>query len=73
MLNVISLVIGAFALLLTLIALIPLLGWANWFIIPVSMIGVVVGMLSDRNAGRNLCLIVVVIGVLRLWLGGGLL
>jgi hypothetical protein len=73
MLNIVSLVIGAISLVLALIAFIPLLGWANWFIIPVAVVGLVVGMLSSSNAGRNLNIVVIVIGVIRLSLGGGLL
>jgi hypothetical protein len=73
MLNIVSLVIGAISLILALIAFIPLLGWANWFIIPVAVVGLVVGMLSSSNAGRNLNIVVIVIGVIRLSLGGGLL
>jgi len=73
MLNIASLIIGAVALILALIAFIPLLGWANWLIIPLAIIGAVVGMISRSTTGRNLNLIVIVIGVVRLMLGGGIL
>ncbi len=73
MFNLVSLIIGAVALLLALIAFIPLLGWANWLIIPLAIIGAVVGMISRGTAGRNLNLFVIVIGVVRLMLGGGIL
>lgn len=73
MLNVVSLIIGAAALVFALIALIPLLGWANWLIIPLAIVGAVVGMLSASNTGRNLNLFVIVIGIVRLMLGGGIL
>jgi hypothetical protein len=72
MLNLVSLIIGAAALVFALIAFIPLLGWANWFIIPLAIIGAVVGMLSGSNTGRNLNLFVIVIGIVRLMLGGGI-
>lgn len=72
MLNVVSVIIGAFALLLALIAFIPLLGWANWFIIPLALIGAAVGMGARSNTGRNLNIFVIVVGVLRLMLGGGI-
>ena len=71
--NVASLIIGVVALLLALVAFIPLLGWANWFIIPLAMIGAVVGMASRSTGGRNLNLFVIVVGVVRLMLGGGIL
>jgi hypothetical protein len=73
MLNVVSLLIGAVALVFAVIAFLPLLGWANWLIIPLAIIGAVVGMLSRNTAGRNLNLFVIVIGVVRLMLGGGIL
>jgi hypothetical protein len=73
MFNVVSLIIGAVALVLALIAFIPLLGWANWFIIPLAIIGAGVGMVGRGTAGRNLNLFVIVVGVIRLMLGGGIL
>lgn len=73
MFNIASLIIGFVALILALIAFLPLLGWANWLIIPLAMIGAGVGMISRGTAGRNLNLFVIVIGVLRLMLGGGIL
>ena len=36
MLNLVSLLIGVVALVFALIAFLPLLGWANWFIIPLA-------------------------------------
>jgi len=73
MLNLVSLIIGFVALICALIAFIPLLGWANWLIIPLAIIGAAVGMISRGTAGRNLNLFVIVIGVIRLMLGGGIL
>ena len=72
MLNVISILIGLVALLLAIPATIPLLGWANWFVLPIAVVGAGVGMLSRRNGGRNFCLVVFAIAVVRLMLGGGI-
>ena len=72
MFNLISLIIGFVALILAIVAFIPLLGWANWLIIPLAIIGAVVGMFSSGTAGRNLNLVVIVIGIVRLMLGGGI-
>ena len=72
MFNLASLIIGFVALVLAVIAFIPLLGWANWFIIPRAMIGAVVGLISRGTAGRNLNLFVIVLGIVRLMLGGGI-
>lgn len=54
-------------------AFIPLLGWANWFIIPIAIVGLALGAMSDRTSGRNLNIVVIVIGVIRLMLGGGII
>jgi hypothetical protein len=73
MFNLVSIIIGAVALILALVAFIPLLGWANWLIIPLAILGAAVGMISRSTAGRNLNLFVIVVGVVRLMLGGGIL
>jgi uncharacterized membrane protein YjjP (DUF1212 family) len=73
MFNIVSVIIGFVALVFAAIAFLPLLGWANWLIIPLAIIGAVVGMISRSTAGRNLNLFVIVIGVVRLMLGGGIL
>jgi hypothetical protein len=72
MFNLVSLIIGVVALVCALIAFIPLLGWANWLIIPLAIIGAAIGMISRGTAGRNLNLFVILIGVIRLVLGGGI-
>jgi hypothetical protein len=73
MFNLVSLIVGFVALVCALIAFIPLLGWANWLIIPLAIIGAVIGMISRGTAGRNLNIFVIIIGVVRLMLGGGIL
>ena len=73
MFNVVSLIIGFVALLCAVVAFIPLLGWLNWLIIPLALIGAGVGVISKSTAGRNLNLFVIVVGALRLMLGGGLI
>jgi hypothetical protein len=72
MFNLVSLIIGAVALVFALIAFIPLLGWANWLIIPLAIIGAGVGVISRSTSGRNLNLFVILVGVVRLMLGGGI-
>ena len=72
MLNLVSIIIGVVAFLLAIVAFLPLLGWANWLIVPLAIIGAAVGMASKSTAGRNLNLLVILIGVLRLSLGGGI-
>lgn len=71
MLNILSLIVGAFSLFLAIFAFLPFLGWANWVIIPCAIFGLALGVLSDRTSGRNLNLVVIGVGALRLMLGGG--
>jgi hypothetical protein len=71
--NIISILIGLFALLLVIPAFIPLLGWANWIIIPIAVVGLAIGAMSDRTSGRNLNAVVILVGVGRLMLGGGII
>ena len=73
MLNLVSLIIGLVALLCGAVAFLPLLGWAYWLIIPLAVIGAGIGAMSQGTAGRNLNLFVILIGVVRLMLGGGIL
>jgi hypothetical protein len=73
MLNLVSLIIGLVALVCGAVAFLPLLGWAYWLIIPLAVIGAGIGALSQGTAGRNLNLFVILIGIVRLSLGGGIL
>ena len=73
MLNVLSFLIGIVSLIIVIPAQIPLLGWANWLALPLVVIGVVVGALSSKTAGRNFCLVIFAVAAVRLMLGGGLI
>lgn len=71
MLNLISIFIGLVALLLAIPAFIPLLGWANWIVVPIAVVGLALGAMSKSTAGRNLNIVVIIIGIVRLSMGGG--
>ena len=73
MFNLVSLIIGFVALVMAVIAFLPLLGWANWLIIPLAVIGAGIGAMSQGNSGRNLNIFVILVGIVRLIIGGGLL
>lgn len=45
MLNIISLVIGLLTGVVAVFALIPFVGWANWFLLPVAGLGLLLGLL----------------------------
>lgn len=81
--GMISLLWGIFALAWMVLALIPLLGWGNWFLIPFAAVGAIIaaiGLLFTRseNNGRAktgllLNAIVIVVGLVRLGIGGGII
>ena len=71
--NVLSTMIGLVALAIALVGFIPLLGWLNWFAIPLAVIGLVLGLLSQKTSGRHVNLVVLALAIIRLALGGGIL
>jgi hypothetical protein len=73
MLNILSLLIGIATGAIAVFGLIPFLGWANWFVIPVAGLGLVLGLISSRKEGQILNLVVIAIALVRLTLGGGII
>jgi hypothetical protein len=81
--GLISLLWGIVSMLWMLLALIPLLGWGNWFLIPFAAVGAIIGAIgvlftSSAKTGRaktGLLLngIVIVVGIIRLSIGGGII
>lgn len=80
--GLISLLWGIVAVVWMIIAFIPLLGWGNWFVIPFAGLGAIIAAIgilftAPANRGRAktgllLNVVVIVVGVLRLGLGGGI-
>ncbi len=64
--------LGIIALLVTLVAFIPLLGILNWVAIPLSIIFLIICVLIKSDNGKNLCIVSIIVGILRLLLGGGI-
>ncbi|ANK11647.1 hypothetical protein [Erythrobacter neustonensis] len=73
MLNILAYLTGLISLIIVIPSQIPLLGWGNWFALPLIVVGVVLGALSSSNGGRNFCLVVLLIAAVRLTLGGGVI
>jgi hypothetical protein len=71
MFNVASILVGIVALALAIPSTIPFLGWGNWLVLPIAVVGIGLGALSRSNHGRNFCLVVFGIACVRLMLGGG--
>lgn len=81
--GLISVLWGIVAMLWMVLAFIPLLGWGNWFMIPFAVVGAIIAAIgmavsSPGNRGRAktgliLNVVAIVVGAIRLSLGGGLL
>ena len=81
--GLISVLWGIVAMAWMVLALIPLLGWGNWFLIPFAGVGAVIAAigiaLTSREkrgrakAGLVLNGIVIIVAMLRLSLGGGVI
>ncbi|MES2496323.1 MAG: hypothetical protein V4618_09415 [Pseudomonadota bacterium] len=72
MFNMVSLIIGIVALLGAMLGFFPFLGWVNWAIVPLALMGAGFGILSQRDSGRRLNSFVLVVGIVRLIMGGGI-
>lgn len=81
--GLISLLWGIVAMLWMLLALIPFLGWGNWFLIPFAATGALIAAVAiavttrekrgRAKAGLALNGIVIIVAIVRLNLGGGLI
>lgn len=81
--GLISLLWGIVAMLWMVLALIPLLGWGNWFLIPFAAVGAVIAALGiaftapgrrgRAKAGLVLNGLVILVAIARLHLGGGVI
>jgi hypothetical protein len=72
MFNLVSLIIGFIALGGAILGFFPFLGWMNWGVVPLALIGAGFGMVSEHNSGRRLNSFVLVVAIVRLIIGGGL-
>ena len=68
--NIISILIGLLVLVLGLVAFIPPLGFFYWILIPVAVIGAVVGALSRHRTGLTINVLLIIIFSARWWMGG---
>jgi hypothetical protein len=56
-----------------LLGFIPLLGWLNWLVIPVAIIGLLFSVISGSRGAMIICIVAIVLGMLRLKLGFGII
>ena len=71
--NVISIIMGLLAAVFMFVGFIPLLGWLNWGALFIAGIGAILGALAQKRAGLIICVVVIIIGGLRLMMGGGII
>ncbi|WP_252258185.1 hypothetical protein [Erythrobacter aurantius] len=71
--NLLAYIFGLVSLVIVIPSTIPFLGWGNWLALPLIVVGIIFGALSSSDGGRNFCLIVFLIAVVRLSIGGGLI
>ena len=71
--KIIGRIFGLVTLVLMLVAFIPLLGWLNWFVIPFAILGLLFSLIGKSTGGTVICIVAIVLGMLRLMLGGGIL
>lgn len=70
---ILSKIIGIIAFILMICGLIPLLGWVNYIVIPIAIIGFFFGIFSKNNGGMVLNGIILIVAIIRLMIGGGIL
>ncbi|MDM7324996.1 MAG: hypothetical protein P3W93_008505 [Thermus sp.] len=68
-----SVFLAVLALVLLFPALLPLLGWLNWVVMPLALLAAGLGVLSGEDRAFKSGLLVLVVSALRLFLGGGFL
>lgn len=54
-----------------LIAFIPLLGWMYWMVIPMGVVVLIFSFIGNSRGGKVVSIIVIIIGLIRLSIGGG--
>jgi len=75
-----GMVIGIISMVMMCIALVPFLGWINWGVIPLAIVGLIVNTIAIAInnyrgvgiAGAVLCLIALIGGNIRLLIGCGI-
>ncbi len=65
--NIVAWLIGIVSAVLAIPAVLPVIGWLLALILlPLPLIGIVVGSFSRRKSGRNFCMVIFVLCFLRL-------
>ena len=79
--QILGFLFGFFSIIGMFIAFLPLLGWMNWGVIPFALGGLVISIIGTTTAKRGkglgvaaiaLCCIAIIVGIIRLNIGGGI-
>jgi hypothetical protein len=65
-------ILAVLAILGAMLAFIPLLGWLNWLNIPFAILALIFSIIGQSKTGKSLAIAAIIIGVVRLMLGGGI-
>ena len=80
--QVIALIISILAVTGMFFGFIPFLGWMNWGVIPVAIVGLILSIIAAITSGKGkgmaiaglvMCPIAIIVGAIRLFIGGGIL
>lgn len=71
--QIFGLILGIISALGMMLAFIPLLGWLNWINIPFAIVGLIISVVSKSKGGIILCSVAILLGMMRLSLGGGII
>ena len=80
--GIVGLVLGIISIIGMFIGLLPFLGWMNWGVIPIAGVGLIISIVAIATAKENrglsiagliLCAAALIIGTIRLIIGGGIL
>ena len=70
--QILSVLIGLFAALCMIPALVPFVGALNWLVLVFCVVGIIFGVFPERKIGLTINVAVGVVALVRLILGGGL-
>ena len=80
--QVTALIFSILAVIGMFFGFIPFLGWMNWGVIPVAIIGFILSIIAIATSKKNkgmaitglvICPVVIIISAIRLVIGGGIL
>lgn len=71
--KLIGVLLAIVASILSIVAFIPLLGWLYWVVVPIGIIAWFISSAGNTGLGKTLSLLVIVIGICRLIIGGGVI